>query len=141
MFSQEETECLFVQAMLKKGYKMIVDPDRPPLDKSFLESPGKSPGKSPGESPGESTGESTSSSSRASSLERSRNVVDDEDSEDERPLSMRRRELETDAKRPERPVTLAAGATPHHTAPHTAPLCYTASSTACHTACRHVVTA
>ena len=127
MFSQEEAECPFVQTMVKKGYKMIVDPDRPPLDKSFLESPGKLPGESPGES--------------TSSLKRSRNVVDDEDSEEERPLSMRRLELAKGAKRSEPPVTLATSATPHHTAPHAAPLCYTASSTACHAACRHVVTA
>ena len=109
MFSPEEAECPLVQGMLRKGFVLVIDPNRPPLGKSCLESPG----------------ESTSSRKRA----RSANSDDSDDSDDEssdedeaQPLSIRLAELKKGCKRSEPPVTLTAGETTPRRAPHFAAL-------------------
>jgi len=122
VFSPEEAECPLVQGMLRKGFVLVIDPNRPPLGKSCLESPG----------------ESTSSRKRARSANsgdsddkraRSANSDDSDDSDDEssdedeaQPLSIRLAELKKGCKRSEPPVTLTAGETTPRRAPHFAAL-------------------
>ena len=132
VYSQEDAECPFVKDMIKKGFNVNIDPNKPPRDKSRFEVPTKRSllDRSDSSSNRLASGRSRGASSEVPTTPHG-NSDDDDTSEDDTPLSQRRAPVKT------REPMVSGRRAPRRPAQSVIP-CYTACYTACYTMRSHM---